>query len=331
MKSKYCSRVFKCIFFLLLFAFFLFLVCFLFPELFPENRYSLDWWYKKTAWQSLIDNEEKEVIVAVIDTGVNIEHEALSGKIWVNEHEVLNGIDDDGNGYVDDIYGWNFVNENNEVAETEISHGTAVSGLIVGDGKMAGVASFAPIKVMVLKVLDDNGESYNSTNLDRAIEYAENNGATICNCSFGMEEYSNELFDVIKKSNMLFITSAGNSSQGRSLNRMEYYPAKYNLPNIIVVSACEENGIPWIHANYGSEVVDLYAKGVEMYTCSIDGYNYFSGVSLSIPMVTGVAAIIESYGCSSDFGNIKNILLEYFSLSNSKLIPYCKNGKQLIS
>lgn len=122
-------------FFLLLFAFFLFLVCFLFPELFPENRYSLDWWYKKTAWQSLIDNEEKEVIVAVIDTGVNIEHEALSGKIWVNEHEVLNGIDDDGNGYVDDIYGWNFVNENNEVAETEISHGTAVSGLIVGDGK----------------------------------------------------------------------------------------------------------------------------------------------------------------------------------------------------
>ena len=60
--------------------------------------------HKKTAWQSLIDKEEKEVIVAVIDTGVNIEHEALSGKIWVNEHEVLNRIDDDGNGYVDDIY-----------------------------------------------------------------------------------------------------------------------------------------------------------------------------------------------------------------------------------
>lgn len=99
MKSKYCSRVFKCIFSSDI-CIFLFLVCFLFPE----NRYSLDWWYKKTAWQSLIDKEEKEVIVAVIDTGVNIEHEALSGKIWVNEHEVLNRIDDDGNGYVDDIY-----------------------------------------------------------------------------------------------------------------------------------------------------------------------------------------------------------------------------------
>ena len=295
------------------------------------SRYTKKWWYRNTGWQELKNNTASEVIVAVIDTGINTEHEALEENIWFNRNEVLNEIDDDNNGYVDDLYGWNFVSNNNQIAETEISHSTAVAGLIIGDGKVKGIASSAPVKIMSLEVLDDYGESYEISSLIQAIKYAENNGASICNCSFGLEEYSTELYEVMKASNMLFIVSAGNSSKGCSLNKKEYYPATFDLDNMIVVSACDEDGNPWIHSNYGSEIVDVFAVGVDVYTCSLDGYDYYSGVSMSVPLVTGVAAIIESYSHSSEVSYVKNIMQDYFFSTESDLIPYCKGGNQLIS
>jgi len=163
-------------------------------------------------------SEGKNAVVAIIDTGIDIGHEDLKDNIWLNQNEILsNGIDDDKNGYVDDVTGWNFCDNSNIVYDKQaISneiHGTEVAGIIaavknnkVGIAGVAPQASIIPIKVF------NNGIAYTS-DIINAIEYAESLGAKIANCSWGSVEYNHALKDAIESSNMLFVCASGNSHQ----------------------------------------------------------------------------------------------------------------------
>lgn len=170
------------------------------------------------AWDIYSDSG-KEVIVAIVDTGIDYTHEDLSGNIWTNNGEIANnGIDDDGNGYVDDVYGWNFYNNSNKVYNgSEDDHGTHGAGTIIAsadNGKgIAGIVQSENVKVMSVKALGGRNGAGSTASVIQAIQYAEANGADICNLSLGTSNNDDALYQTIANSNMLFVVAAGNDSQ----------------------------------------------------------------------------------------------------------------------
>ena len=168
-----------------------------------------------TAWELYQANND--VIIALIDSGVDYTHEDLAGHIWVNEAEVAgNGIDDDGNGYIDDIYGWNFYHNSNLIyTGSEDSHGTHGAGTMIATADngvgISGIIQGDAIKIMPLKALGGSDGSGSTASLIRAIQYAEANGATICNLSLSTTTNDRALYQVMANSSMLFIVAAGNN------------------------------------------------------------------------------------------------------------------------
>ena len=213
--------------------------------------------------------EHRNVIVAVIDTGIDISHPDLKDAIWVNEDEIPgDGIDNDGNGYVDDVNGWNFFSGNNQVyVGKEDDHGTHAAGTIAASRKVHGIAGIADnryVKIMVLKALGTEMGIGEETAVVEAIRYAEANGASICNLSFGSEIYYPQLEQTMRESKMLFISSAGNgSSSGIGLNADKYpdYPASFNLDNSISVANLMFDGNLAKSSNYSANLVDIAAPG----------------------------------------------------------------------
>ncbi len=259
------------------------------------------------AWE-LASGDGEEVIVAIIDTGADYMHEDLAGSIWVNTGEIAdNGIDDDNNGYIDDVYGWNFYNDNAKVYSSrrsdEYDHGTHVAGIIAAaqnDIGIAGLASNANVKIMLLKALGGSDGEGDTADVISAIEYAEAMGASVCNLSFGTTENDKELARVIKNSNMLFICAAGNGDSrgyGVDTDSTPLYPAAYDFDNIISVANLSCDGTLDSSTNYGLTSVDIAAPGTDILsTTTEDSYEYLSGTSMAAPMVTAVAAMVYSYG-----------------------------------
>ncbi|TCT12850.1 subtilase family protein [Natranaerovirga pectinivora] len=211
------------------------------------------------AWE--ITQGAEEVVVAVIDTGVDVNHPDLKDRIWINPNEIHNGMDSDGNGYVDDLYGWDFYNNNNTVFNPEDGdeHGTHVAGTIAATLNNIGIVGVAPnVKVMPLKFLGPYGGSASDAIL--AIEYASNMGVKISNNSWGGGGYSQALKEAIENSGMLFIAAAGNNGWNNDLYRT--YPASYESPNIISVAAVDNRGHLAHFSNYGENTVDVAAPGV---------------------------------------------------------------------
>lgn len=257
------------------------------------------------AWTKYDAKEEKrQTVVALIDTGVDYSHPDLADAVWVNEDEIPgDGIDNDGNGYVDDVYGWNFYSGNNQVfVGNEDNHGTHSAGTIAaarnGSG-IAGVCDPAYVKIMVLKTLGTESGVGTADNVARAIRYAEANGAVICNLSFGTSRYSEELYQTMKNSNMLFIVAAGNgdiAGKGYDIDQQPVYPASFGLDNIISVANLQFDGRLDPSSNYGVKSVDLAAPGSYILSTVSGGrYSYMSGTSMAAPMVTGAAAMLYSY------------------------------------
>lgn len=257
------------------------------------------------AWTKYDAKEGKrQAVVALIDTGVDYGHPDLADAIWVNEDEIPgDGIDNDANGYVDDVYGWNFYSGNNQVfVGNEDNHGTHSAGTIAaarnGSG-IAGVCDPAYVKVMVLKTLGTESGVGTAANVARAIRYAEDNGAVICNLSFGTSKYSEELYQTMKNSNMLFIVAAGNgdaAGKGYDIDQQAVYPASFGLDNIISVANLQFDGQLDPSSNYGAKSVDLAAPGSYILSTVSGGrYSYMSGTSMAAPMVTGAAAMLYSY------------------------------------
>lgn len=264
------------------------------------------------AW-SIYGNGSRDVVVALIDTGVDTSHPDLQGSLWVSADEIPgNGIDDDGNGYIDDTNGWNFYANNNQLyAGTEDSHGTHAAGTIAaqsGNGiGISGIARAGRVKVMVLKALGGNSGLGSSLSVIQAIRYAEANGATICNLSLGTLSNDPALYETIAKSSMLFVAASGNN--GMDTDVTPCYPASYNLDNVISVGNLTSNGMLHTTSNYGVVSVDLAAPGTYILSTVPGSYGFMSGTSMAAPMVTAAAAMVYTYYDTSSPADVKRTLL----------------------
>lgn len=273
----------------------------------------------ETAW-NLFGSGGRDVVVALIDTGVDYSHEDLAGAIWVNPGEIPgNGIDDDGNGYIDDVFGWNFYDGNNNVLpDAEDGHGTHGAGTIGAvSNNGIGISGIVPggrVKIMVLKALGGSEGGGKSTGLVEAIRYAEANGAVICNLSLSSDESDPAVYQAIGNSDMLFVVSAGNGSDqinpGRDIDIQPSYPASYSLDNIISVANLRFDGNLYPGSNYGASGVDLAAPGTFILsTIPGNSYGYMTGTSMAAPMVTAAAAMVYSHYPDIALADVKEILL----------------------
>ncbi len=281
-----------------------------------------------------------EIIIALIDTGIDIEHADLKNILWENINECINMQDSDKNGYIDDINGWNFCDNTCNINQyisinNENSHGTACAGIISandnGNGIIGVTSVFDNIKIMSLKVL--NGYDDNTGSIDsviQAIEYAEQHGAKICNLSFNTTSYSEELKYSIMKSKMLFVVSAGNGiSYGKNIDKNISYPCSFGLDNVITVSGISSSGKLVQNSNYGSNSVDILAPGEDILsTVAGNNYAFLSGTSFAAPYVTGVAAILYSFYPEKTSSQIKYMLLDACPSKND-LKNVVKQGKVL--
>ncbi len=234
--------------------------------------------------------------IAVIDTGVDYNHPDLAANIWTNPGEIPgNGIDDDGNGYVDDVHGYNFVNHNGNPMDDN-GHGTHVAGTIgaIGDNGVGVVGVNWHVQIMPLKFLDASGSGTVSGSI-AALNYAVANGASLSNNSWGGGAYSLALHDAIAAAGAqghIFVAAAGNN--GANTDTAPYYPASYDLANIVSVAASDASDQLAGFSNYGPVSVDLAAPGVNILsTLRGGGYGTMSGTSMAVPHVTGVLALVR--------------------------------------
>jgi subtilisin family serine protease len=239
------------------------------------------------------------VVVAVIDTGVRYTHEDLAANMWTNLGEIPgNGIDDDNNGYIDDIYGIDARNRDSDPMDDH-RHGTHCAGTVAAVGNngkgVVGVAWQA--RIMALKFLSGSG-SGNDTGAIECIDYAIANGAQILSCSFGGTGYGQALRDVIiraRQAGILVIAAAGNDSE--NLDTDFLYPAAYQEDNVIAVAATDRNDQLADFSNYGQGKVEIAAPGVAILsTGRVSDQDYFlaSGTSMATPHVAGAFALLRS-------------------------------------
>lgn len=248
-------------------------------------------------WAELSTTSGSPVVVAVIDTGVDYNHTIFqeSGAIWTNEREIPNnGIDDDGNGYIDDVRGWNFVNGNNNPMDDNY-HGTHVAGIVLGVTQDLFASPMAPakIRIMPLKFLDADGAGATSDAV-QAIYYAVNNGARVLNNSWGGGGYSRSLLDAVSYAyshRVVFAAAAGNASSNN--DAVPTYPAGYSVPNVISVAATNDYDVLASYSNYGAASVHVGAPGSGIWS-SMPGnmFGSISGTSMATPFVAGLAATI---------------------------------------
>ena len=249
------------------------------------------------AWN--LTTGSKDVVVAVIDTGVDYLHPDLKDNMWTNDSELngVAGVDDDNNGYIDDIYGYNFADSHSDPMDDQ-GHGTHCSGTIGAKGNdgLGIVGVNWDVSIMALKFLDSRGSGTLEGAIG-AIDYAVNNGARILSNSWGGYFESQALEESIERSsnaNTLFIAAAGNESNNND-KRRKLYPASFLIDNVISVAAIQRDGRMAWFSNYGKKFVHLGAPGKDIYsTTPSDSYASYSGTSMATPHVSGVAALVLS-------------------------------------
>jgi subtilisin family serine protease len=266
------------------------------------------------------------VYVGVIDEGIQFNHPDLDGQVWVNPFDPVDGIDNDGNGYVDDIRGWDFNRNDNTIYDggnrgSLDDHGTHVAGTIGAKANTVGVVGVNwNITMISGKFLGARGGT--TANAVKAIDYftdlktrhALNIVAT--NNSWSGGGFSQALYDAISRANnagILFVAAAGNGGSdqiGDNSDITPTYPASYDLPNIISVASITSTGAKSSFSNYGKVSVDIAAPGSGIFsTTAFNLYSSFSGTSMAAPHVTGAAALYASTHPGASAAVIKNAIL----------------------
>ncbi|MCW5314888.1 S8 family serine peptidase [Nostoc sp. KVJ3] len=251
----------------------------------------------------------KGVVVAVLDTGVDYNHQDLKDNIWTNPKEkASNGIDNDGNGYANDIHGWNFVDNNNNVLDDN-GHGTHVSGIIAGENNNYGVTGIAyNAKIMPVKVLDSSG-SGDDTTISKGIHYAVDNGANVINLSLGSvfpDDILKSAIEYASGKGVTVVMAAGNDGSSSP-----DYPASYASTSGIAVGAVDRNNQMADFSNRsGTQPISyVTAPGVDVYS-SIPNNQYatYSGTSMASPYVAGVVALMLSANHNLTESQIRDIV-----------------------
>lgn len=297
------------------------------------------------AWNT--QTGDPTVIVGVIDTGVDWGHSDLKDNIWQNLGEDtdgdgtvlewngnqwvfdpgdIDGIDNDGNGYIDDFVGWDFFNNDNNPYDDDgdacFGHGTHVSGTLgaVGNNGIGVTGVSWNVQIMGLRIFGyTSGGCYSRTDISiDALEYAIQMGAPISNNSWGGGNYNPALYDAIQmgqQSNHLFVAAAGNKALDTDI--IPFYPASYDLDNIISVAATDTSDVLSVYnnsycpgSNYGASTVDLMAPGSDIYsTVPNEGYGFLGGTSMAAPHIAGTVALLLSECPTLTYQQIKNLLI----------------------
>ena len=300
------------------------------------------------AWQKV--SSSKAITVAVVDSGVDVAHPDLKDQIWINAKEIPgNGIDDEGNGYIDDINGWNFFQGNNLPADLD-GHGTHVAGTIGASSNnnvgITGIAWGSPL--MAIKVLPSEEERIDTPGEANAIaygiRYAADNGAKIINLSLGSDTDDLVLKEAViyaASKGALLITAAGNDN--KSDEKSIGWPSNYNMivpNNLINIGSTNELGLKSGFSNFGDSV-DLLAPGgkgdpderpngsaADIYSTEKGTYQYSFGTSMATPVVSGSAALVWSLNPAWNAETVIKILIESARVT-PELSAYAKQGRQL--
>lgn len=245
------------------------------------------------AWE--IQTGTREKIVAIIDTGIDWSHPDLADNMWINEAEKNGkaGVDDDGNGVVDDIYGYNAITGTGN-AKDDQGHGSHCAGTIGARANNGiGVAGVNwNVRMMAVKFLDSSG-SGSLADAIKAIDYATKMGANVMSNSWGGGGFSQTLLDAIQRSNdagAIFIAAAGNEYNNNDASPT--YPSTYQVANVMSIAAIDNRGAKADFSNYGKKTVHLGAPGVNVMSTTGGSYKAFSGTSMATPHVAGVAALL---------------------------------------
>ncbi|MFN8945072.1 MAG: S8 family peptidase [Pseudobdellovibrionaceae bacterium] len=312
-----------------------------------ENQWGMSDIGAPEFWQN--SQGDPKLIVAVIDTGVDYTHEDLLPNLWRNPKEIENnGIDDDGNGYVDDIIGWDFVSNDHkpyDLSGTQIEiiqganpgHGTHCAGNVAAAGSNGvGISGVAPkVSIMPIRFISEKGQG-TTADAVKAIHYAVKNGAKILSNSWGSEGEDSEdgegnqaLRDAIQFSEekgVLFIAAAGNGYQGvgydNDIHEKPAYPASYDHDIIISVAALDSKNKLGSFSNWGKKSVDLAAPGVQVFSTTVNNnysdiaLDYFGfkatwdGTSMAAPHVAGAAALYWSAHPEKTWQDVKAAILK---------------------
>lgn len=268
-----------------------------------------------------------EVIVAVIDTGVDYTHEDLKNVMWKNSKEIPgDGIDNDGNGYIDDVHGINTVVRSRLKRRASGDpmgshwHGTHVAGTIAAEQNngigIAGVAS--NVKIMAIRSVPDNSNESDSDIIESLL-YAARNGAKIINCSFGKTAQAYSVRDTInsigRDYGALVVTASGNNSMGPfrwyNIDEKPFYPASFDSENILTITSTTKRGDLSTFSNIGKISVDVAAPGSDIFsTVKGNRYSTSDGTSMATPNATGVAAMVLGYFPELTPLELKNILMK---------------------
>ena len=252
------------------------------------------------------------VVVAVIDSGMDLTHPDLTPNLWINPDEIPdNNLDDDNNGYIDDIHGWNFVT-NTASPMDDNGHGTHTAGIVGASGNNAiGVSGVSPVvQLMPLKFTSASGSGTTSDAID-AIHYATTKGVFLSSNSWGGSGFSQAMKDAIDAAHTAgigFIAASGNSGINNDL--YPYYPASFTSPNLISVAATDNtDSLVWF-SNFGAQSVHLAAGGHRILSTGLGGgTEIMSGTSMAAPQVSGAAALLKAANPALSFAQIQTMLL----------------------
>ncbi len=262
----------------------------------------------------------EDVVVAVVDSGIDTTHPDLRDNLWLNSLEAngIEGVDDDGNGFVDDVFGYDFVN-NRGLENDEYGHGTHCAGVIGASHNDIGIAGVMKhVRIMGLKFFSSNGGA--TSDAIRAINYAVKNGAHVISNSWGGYSHSRFLEDSIKyaaSKNVVFVAAAGNSYSDNDFQPL--YPASYKLENVISVGSMSSSGKKSSFSNYGKKSVHLFAPGSNILsTVQLGQYLKMSGTSMAAPHVAGIVGLMLSLKEGLTPSEVKELLIKN-SKKSSKL------------